>query len=275
MPSADAGSSTAAAHAAGSEPPESIAVIGAGRIGRALAHRAALAGFHVILEDLIPTSLEAARREIRQSLDEAVRAGLIEDSAAGQAYARIECATSIEDAVRQARIVMETGTEEIAGNIRMISELASNNTREAYHAVEIIGQMNSVIGDQLRTLDQFQIPHKALLVAKSDHMLWKKRLTEMLLGRTELRINEVTDHHNCRFGKWYYSEGMQMYGSLPAFRAIEEPHQRIHDTAKRVVELYHAGNKTEAEKLIDVLAEPTARVLEHLDTLHAAAVAAR
>ena len=36
---------------------ETIAVIGAGRVGRALARRAAVAGFRVVLEDLIPTSL--------------------------------------------------------------------------------------------------------------------------------------------------------------------------------------------------------------------------
>ena len=44
---------------------ETIAVIGAGRVGRELARRAAVAGYRVVLEDLIPTSLEFARREIR------------------------------------------------------------------------------------------------------------------------------------------------------------------------------------------------------------------
>ena len=37
---------------------ETIAVIGAGKVGRALARRAAVAGFRVVLEDLIPISLE-------------------------------------------------------------------------------------------------------------------------------------------------------------------------------------------------------------------------
>lgn len=183
----------------------------------------------------------------------------------------ISTVTTLISQITDATEQQKQGTGEIADSIRMISELASNNTRQAYNAVDIISQMNSVIGDQLRTLDQFEIPHKALLVAKSDHMLWKKRLTEMLLGRSELRADEVTDHHTCRFGKWYYSEGQKMYGSLPAFRAIEEPHQRIHETAKRVVELYHGGRKSEAEQLIDALGEPTTAVLEQLELLRAAA----
>jgi 3-hydroxybutyryl-CoA dehydrogenase len=98
---------------------EIIAVIGAGRVGRELARRAAVAGFHVVLEDLIPTSLEAARHEIRQSLDEAIGSGALAPAEAERAYARIDCATSIEDAARRARIVMETGPDEFESKLEM------------------------------------------------------------------------------------------------------------------------------------------------------------
>ena len=98
---------------------EIIAVIGAGKVGRALARRAAVAGFRVVIEDLIPTSLEAARREIRQLLDEAVECGALDRAAAERAFARIECAGSIEDAARRARIVMETGPDEFESKLEM------------------------------------------------------------------------------------------------------------------------------------------------------------
>jgi 3-hydroxybutyryl-CoA dehydrogenase len=98
---------------------ESIAVIGAGRIGRELARRAAVAGYRVILEDLIPTSLTFARQEIRQTLDDAVASGTLDQAGADAAFARIDCATSIEDAARQARIVMETGPDETESKLEM------------------------------------------------------------------------------------------------------------------------------------------------------------
>jgi 3-hydroxybutyryl-CoA dehydrogenase len=98
---------------------EIIAVIGAGKVGRALARRAAVAGFRVVLEDLIPTSLESARHEIRRSLDEAVASGALAQAEAEQAFARIECASSIEDAARRARIVMETGPDEFESKLEM------------------------------------------------------------------------------------------------------------------------------------------------------------
>jgi 3-hydroxybutyryl-CoA dehydrogenase len=98
---------------------ETIAVIGAGKVGRELARRAAVAGFRVVLEDLIPTSLEYARQEIRQTLNDAVASGDLEQVRADEAFARVDCASSIEDAARRAHIVMETGPDEPESKLEM------------------------------------------------------------------------------------------------------------------------------------------------------------
>ncbi len=83
------------------------------------ARRAAVAGFRVVLEDLIPISLAMARQEIRQTLDDAVSSGALDQARADEAFARIDCATSIEDAARQAHIVMETGPDEPESKLEM------------------------------------------------------------------------------------------------------------------------------------------------------------
>ncbi len=98
---------------------EIIAVIGAGKIGRELARRAAVAGFRVVLEDLMPISLASARQEIRQTLNDAVTSGALDQARADEAFARIDCATSIEDAARRAHIVMETGPDEPESKLEM------------------------------------------------------------------------------------------------------------------------------------------------------------
>jgi 3-hydroxybutyryl-CoA dehydrogenase len=98
---------------------EIIAVIGAGKIGRELARRAAVAGFRVVLEDLFPISLASARQEIRQTLNDAVTSGALDQSRADEAFASIDCATSIEDAARRAHIVMETGPDEPESKLEM------------------------------------------------------------------------------------------------------------------------------------------------------------
>ncbi len=101
------------------ETAETVAVIGAGRVGRELARRAVLAGFRVVLEDLFPMSLAAAQQEIRESLETAAAAGQLDLARASEAYARIECVTTIEDAVRRAHIVMETGPDDMESKLEM------------------------------------------------------------------------------------------------------------------------------------------------------------
>jgi hypothetical protein len=89
----------------------------------------------------------------------------------------------------------------------------------------------------------------------------------MLLGSTTIRPEEVVDHHNCRLGKWYYSEGKQVYGARAEFAAIEAPHAKVHEIARKVTELYQAGMKIEAQQAVDDLTPYTDAVLENLEKL--------
>ena len=54
-----------------------MAVIGAGIMGRGIAHAAALGGYRTILEDILPNALRKAETEIRANLDKAVELGKV------------------------------------------------------------------------------------------------------------------------------------------------------------------------------------------------------
>jgi 3-hydroxybutyryl-CoA dehydrogenase len=56
---------------------KTVAVIGAGIMGRGIAHAAALGGYRTILEDLLPNALRKAETEIRANLDKAVELGKV------------------------------------------------------------------------------------------------------------------------------------------------------------------------------------------------------
>src|SRR5258708_39382499 len=58
-----------------------VAVIGAGIVGRGIAHAAALGGYRTILEDLLPNGLRRAGTEIRANLDKSVGRGTQETAA--------------------------------------------------------------------------------------------------------------------------------------------------------------------------------------------------
>jgi 3-hydroxybutyryl-CoA dehydrogenase len=100
-----------------------IAVIGAGIMGRGIAHAAALGGYRTILEDILPTALRKAGTEIRANLDKAVEIGKVTKDAADEAFDRLEYASSVEQAARQADLVIEAVPEEMESKIEIFTLL--------------------------------------------------------------------------------------------------------------------------------------------------------
>jgi len=102
---------------------KTVAVIGAGIMGRGIAHAAALAGYRTILEDLLPNALRKAEVEIRANLDKAVELGKVGPSEADAAFSRIAYAGSVDQAVREADLVIEAVPEEMESKIEIFTLL--------------------------------------------------------------------------------------------------------------------------------------------------------
>ncbi len=102
---------------------KTIAVIGAGIMGRGIAHAAALGGYRTILEDILPNALRRAETEIRTNLDKAVELGKVTSADANAAFARLEYASSVEEAARQADLVIEAVPEEMESKIEIFTLL--------------------------------------------------------------------------------------------------------------------------------------------------------
>jgi 3-hydroxybutyryl-CoA dehydrogenase len=102
---------------------ETVAVIGAGIMGRGIAHAAALGGYRTILEDLLPNALRRAENEIRTNLDQAVALGKVTAPQALAAFERLEYAGSVDEAAREADLVIEAVPEEMESKIEIFTLL--------------------------------------------------------------------------------------------------------------------------------------------------------
>ncbi len=109
--------------AAAPQPVGTIAVIGAGIMGRGIAHAAAVGGFRTILEDILPTSLRRAESEIRTNLDKGVELGKLTRQQADHAFANLEFASSVEDAARATDLVIEAVPEEMESKLEIFAML--------------------------------------------------------------------------------------------------------------------------------------------------------
>jgi len=103
--------------------PRTVAVVGAGIMGRGIPHVAALGGYRTILEDLLPNALRRAETEIRANLDKAIELGKVNSKDAEAAFARIEFAGSVEEAAREADLVIEAVPEEMESKIEIFTLL--------------------------------------------------------------------------------------------------------------------------------------------------------
>jgi 3-hydroxybutyryl-CoA dehydrogenase len=100
-----------------------IAVIGAGIMGRGIAHVSALGGYRTLLEDIVPAALRKADSEIRSNLEKAVALNKVTASSASEAISRLEFSSSVEEAARQADLVIEAVPEEMESKIEIFTLL--------------------------------------------------------------------------------------------------------------------------------------------------------
>src|ERR1700688_2233415 len=92
---------------------KTIAVIGAGTMGRGIAYAAAFGGYTTVLEDISPQMLEESTRWITKSFDEGVTRGKVDATIRDRASSLISTASSVQDAIRDAELIIEAAPEEM------------------------------------------------------------------------------------------------------------------------------------------------------------------
>ena len=102
---------------------KTIAVIGAGLMGRGIALVAAVAGYRTVLEDISGQMLEQALAEIGANLEEAVARGKMTRAEADAALAHIRPETVIHHSVREADLVIEAVPEDLESKIEVFTQL--------------------------------------------------------------------------------------------------------------------------------------------------------
>ena len=100
---------------------KTIAVIGAGTMGRGIAHAAAFGRYNTVLEDISRPMLEQAVAWIRQSFDEGVAKGKVEASVRDKALSLISTASNVEEAIRDADLIIEAVPEELEMKLELFT----------------------------------------------------------------------------------------------------------------------------------------------------------
>ena len=102
---------------------ERVAVIGAGTMGRGIVHAAALGGFRVTLQDVDSRVLEGALEGIQKEMQKAVERDRIDEGEMRGGLERISPTESLEEAVKEADLVIEAVPEEMELKLEIFGRL--------------------------------------------------------------------------------------------------------------------------------------------------------
>lgn len=156
---------------------------------------------------------------------------------------------------------------EINKNIVSITQIADATTHDASESratgvkiADISGQLKKLVAELAsgdKSLD--------LSSAKAAHLNWKTKLRSFLDGEATLSMEQAVSHHHCDFGKWYYSEGLAHFGQLAAIKAVEKPHEELHELIRMVIDFKNNNRLKEAEQAYKKVADLSQIIVSHLD----------
>jgi 3-hydroxybutyryl-CoA dehydrogenase len=102
---------------------QNIAVLGAGIMGRGIAYAAALGGYATTLQDTSREQLDHATNDISAILEKGVATGKVAEQDALEARKRLRAQLSLDDAVRQADLVIEAVPERMDLKVEIFAHL--------------------------------------------------------------------------------------------------------------------------------------------------------
>lgn len=182
---------------------------------------------------------------------------------------------SIQDDVANTAAITEeqaAAVDEITQRMTQMSNLQeqihqlSKQTSESVY--ELSKEMTRFRNDVVEN-NPVQLSNTALLqLAKTDHLLWKWRVYNMLLGVETLSPDEVSSHKDCRLGKWYYSETTQaQFKDVQSFKELDHYHELVHIAAKNAVIELTKGNTHKAEFHLSEIEKASDKVIYYLNDL--------
>jgi methyl-accepting chemotaxis protein len=162
----------------------------------------------------------------------------------------------------------QTGaSREIAQGVCSIADMTKHSVEQVVAISNQLDTVHGLVGEELQHISTFSFDNKVPRLAKADHVIWKKRLADMAVGRANLKADELSDHHSCRLGKWYYGEASRDSKGHRAFAQLEQPHALVHQHGKHAAKLFAAGDLSAALKEIAQVETASKDVLRLLDQL--------
>ncbi len=161
----------------------------------------------------------------------------------------------------------EGSSSEIAQNINEVAQFAADSKKQVETVLNRMSSINEMMTKTALEWFDKNDPRSMCEITKIDHILFKKRIIDTVMGLSQMSPEEVPDHHNCRLGKWYDTLDLPAATNIPAFSELAGPHERVHDSGRKALEASNAGRNQEAYRYIEQMNEAGDEVFILLDQI--------
>lgn len=173
--------------------------------------------------------------------------------------------------------MIASATQQQAQAAQSITANNRNIAKSTEESKEIVNETGAAIYELSKKIDHYRIDtisknfiisqEDIIELAITDHLLWRWRIYNLLLGFENMNEKEIQTPRETRLGDWYYGQGREIVGDHPAFKAIEKPFTRVHEVAKLAVRAYYSNEQQKAEKYLKEVEDNSNEVIENLNIL--------
>ena len=109
-------------------------------------------------------------------------------------------------------------------------------------------------------------------LVKMDHVVYKQQayMAFSTGGESDYMRAARANHDECRLGQWYGNEGLEKFGHLPSYRALEDAHCEVHDNVHAMIALLDEGwqrNLDLQQKIFDMMVKTEKASHEVMDVI--------
>ena len=160
-----------------------------------------------------------------------------------------------------------TASREVSQGVASIAGMSAKNVTKINDVITILEGTETSINDGVNDMVSRGGKNAVIHAAKSDHMIWMRKLSQMLAGRATMDPTELADHHSCRLGKWYDAQTDPDFTSLPEWSALKIPHRNVHARGTEAAKLYENGDIKGAIAAVKEAEAASENVMEILEKL--------
>ncbi|MBZ7994424.1 methyl-accepting chemotaxis protein [Campylobacter canadensis] len=152
----------------------------------------------------------------------------------------------VADEVRKLAEKTQKATAEVEMNINLLKQNANEMFTQSEQVEQISQDSNAHVNEFTYKFDELsEISNKVAIsgtaiksevfisLVRLDHILFKINGYNKVMNDN---LEKMSDHLSCRLGKWYNTDGRELFGRNALYSKIETPHKQVHEYINNALE---------------------------------------